>query len=86
MRAKVNQKQKRRRRHRKHTIDAQTFGDSATGGHLITIGVSSNGRDGEAVGFLLRDHATKLKQLYPAATKTAKECEIALEISSTDVF
>ena len=41
--------------------------------------VHSNGIDGEAVGFLLRDHATKFKQLYPAATKSAKECEIALK-------
>ena len=50
-----------------------------TGDHLISNGVLSNGIDGEAVGFLLRDHATKLKQLYPAATKAAKECEIALK-------
>ena len=79
MRSKVNQKQKRRRRHRKHTIDAQKFGDSVTGDHLISNGVLSNGIDGEAVGFLLRDHATKFKQLYPAATKTGKECEVALK-------
>ena len=39
----------------------------------------SNGIDGETVGFLLRDHAAKFKQLYPAATKSAKECEIALK-------
>ena len=49
-----------------------------TGDHLISNGVLSNGIDGEAVGFLLRDHAAKFKQLNPAATKTAKEFEIAL--------
>ena len=43
------------------------------------MGVQSNGIVGEAVGFLLRDHAARFKQLYPAATKTAKECEIALK-------
>ena len=78
MKSKVNQKRKCRRRGKKHTIEARKFGDSVTGDHLISNGVSSNGIDGEAVGFLLRDHATKFKQLYPAATKTAKECEIAL--------
>ena len=71
----MNQKQKRRRRGKKHTVEARKFGDSVAGGHLISNGVSSNGIDGEAVGFLLRDHATKFKQLYP--TKSAKECEIA---------
>ena len=75
----VNQKPKRRRRGKKHTIEAHKFGDSVTGDHLISSGVSSNGIDGEVVGFLLRDHATKLKTLYPAATKSAKECEIALK-------
>ena len=50
-----------------------------TGDHLISNGVSSHGIDGEAVEFLLRDHATKFKQLHPAATKTAKACEIALK-------
>ena len=79
MRSKVNQKPKRCRRGKKHTIDACRFGDSVTGDILISNGVSSNGIDGEAAGFLLRDHATKFKQLYPAATKTAKECEIALK-------
>ena len=79
MRAKVNQKQKRRRSQRKHSVDAQKFGDSVTGDHLRPSGVQSNGIDGGTVAFLLRDHATKFKQLYPAATKTAKECEIALE-------
>ena len=69
MRVKVSQKQKRRRGHRKHTIDAQKFGDSVTGDHLISSGLQSNGIDGEAAGSLLRDHATKFKQLYPAATK-----------------
>ena len=73
MRAKVNQKQNRRRRGKKHTIEARKFGDSVTGDHLISNGVSSNGIDGGAVGFLLRDHATKFKQLYPAATKSVKE-------------
>ena len=67
MRSKVNQKQKGRRRGKKHAVEACKFGDSVTGDH------------GEAVGFLLRDHATKFKELYPAATKSAKECEIALE-------
>ena len=79
MRARVSQGQKRRRSHKKHTIDAQKFGDSVTGDHLISNGVQSNGIDGEAVGFLLGDHATKFKQLYPAATKTAKECEVAFK-------
>ena len=79
MRAKVNQKRKRRRRHREHTIDAQKFGGSVSGEHLMSNGILSNGIDGEDVGFLLRDQATKLKQLHPAATKTAKECEIALK-------
>ena len=79
MRAKVNQKQQRRRRGKKHTIEARRFGDSVTGDHLISSGVTSNGIGGEAVGFLLQDHATKFKQLYPAATKTTKECEIALK-------
>ena len=68
MRAKVNQKQKRRRGHKKHTIDAKKFGDSVTGDHLISSGVESNGIDGEAVGFLLRDHATQFKMFHPAAT------------------
>ena len=54
MRAKVDQKQKRRRRGEKHTIEARRFGDSVTGDHLISNGVSSIGIDGEAVGFLLR--------------------------------
>ena len=79
MRAKVDQKQKRRRRHKNRTIDAQKLGDSVTGGHMISNGILSDGIDGEAVGFLLGDQATKFKQLYPAATKTAKECEIALK-------
>ena len=79
MRSKVNQKRKRRRRGKKHTIEACKFGDSVTGDHLISNGVLSNGIDGEAVGFLLRDHATNLNQLHPAATKSAKECEIALK-------
>ena len=79
MRSKVNQKHKRRRRCKKHTIEACKSGDCATGDHLISNGVLSNGIDGEAVGFLLRDHATKFEQLYPAATKTAKECEIVLK-------
>ena len=78
MRAKVNQKQKRRRSPRKHTTDAQKFGDSVIGDHLTANGIQSNGIDGEAVGFLLRDHAIKIKQLYPAATTTSKECEIFL--------
>ena len=38
--------------------------------------VQSNGIGGEAVGFLLGDHAIEFKLLYPAATKTAKECDI----------
>ena len=79
MRSKINQKQKRRRRGKKHTVEATKFGDSVTGDHLISNGVLSNGIDSETVGFLLRDHATKFKQLYPAATKSAKECEIALK-------
>ena len=79
MRSKVSQKQKRRRRCKKHTIEARKFGDSVAGDHLTSNGVLSNGIDGEAVGFLSRDRATKFKQLYPAATKTAKECEIALK-------
>ena len=78
VRAKVNQKRKRRQGHKKHTIDAEKFGDSVTGDHLVSNGVQSNGIDGEAVGFLLRDHATRFKQLNPAAIKTAKECAIAL--------
>ena len=41
--------------------------------------VLSSGIDGGAVGFLLREHATRFEQLYPAAMKTAKECEIALK-------
>ena len=73
MRAKVYQKQKRRRCHNKHNIDAKNFGDSVTGDHLISEGVQSNGIDGEAVGFLLRDRATRFKQLYPAAIKTTRE-------------
>ena len=72
MRSKVNQKPKRRRRGKKHTVEARKFGDLVTGDHLISNGVLSNGIDGEAVGFLLRDHATKFKQLYPAARKSAK--------------
>ena len=80
MRSKVSQKRKRRRRGKKHIFEVSKFGDSVTGDHLISNGVLSNGIDGEAVGFLLRDHATKFKQLYPAATKSAKEeCEIALK-------
>lgn len=75
------QTQKRRRGHKKHTIDAKKFGDSVTGDHLVSNGVQSNGIYGEAVGFLLRDHAAKFTQLYPAATKTAKECEIAFKRS-----
>ena len=43
-----------------------------TGEHLISSGLESNGVDGEAVGFLLRDHATKFKMLYPAAIKTGQ--------------
>ena len=78
MRSKVNQKPKRRRRCKKHTFEARKFGDSVTGDHSISNGVS-NGIDGEAADFLLRDHAIKFKQLYPAATKTAKACEIALK-------
>ena len=57
-----------------------------TGDHLISSGVSSNGIDGEAVGFLLRDHATKFEQLYPAATKSAKECEIVLKRSQGPIL
>ena len=79
MRFKVNQEPKRRRRGKKHTVEACKFGDSVTGDHLISNGVLSNGIDGEAVGFLLRDHATKFRQLYHAATESAKECEIALK-------
>ena len=79
MRSKVNQGQKRRRRSKKHIVEACKFGDSVTGDHLISNGILSNGIDGEAVGFLLRDHATKFKQLYLAATKSAQECEIALK-------
>ena len=86
MRAKVNQKQKRRRSHRKHITDTQKFGDSVIGDHSISNGVFSNGIHGEAVGFLLRDHATKFQQVYPAATKTAKECEIALKKSQGPMF
>ena len=56
MGAKLNQMQKRRRSHRKHTIDAQKLGDSATGAHFISNGIQSNGIDGEAVGFLLRPY------------------------------
>ena len=58
----MDQKQKRRRRGKKHTIEACKFGDSVTGDHPISNGILSNGTDGEAVGFLLRDHATKFKQ------------------------
>ena len=47
--------------------------------YVISNGVLSNGIDSETVGFLLRDHATKFKQLYTAATKSAKECEIAFK-------
>ena len=79
MRSKASHKQKRRRRGKKHTIEASKFGDSVTGDHLTSNGVLSNGIDGGTVGFLLRDHATKFKQSYPAVTKTAKECEIALK-------
>ena len=79
MRSKVNQKRKRRRICKKYTTEACKFGDSVTGDRLISNGILSNGIDGEAVGFLLRDHATKFKQLYPAATKSAKECEVALK-------
>ena len=79
MRSKVNKEPKRRRRGKKHTVEATKFGDSVTGDHSISNGVLSNGIDSETVGFLLRDHATKFKQLYPAATKSAKECEIVLE-------
>ena len=50
-----------------------------TGDHLISNGILSNGIDGEAVGFLLRDHAAKFKQLYFAVTKSAEEFEIALK-------
>ena len=46
MRAKVYQKQKRRRGHKKRTIDAKKFGDSVIGDHLISNGVQSNGIDG----------------------------------------
>ena len=35
MRSKVNQKRKRRRRDKKHTIEARKFGDSVTGDRLI---------------------------------------------------
>ena len=59
MRSKLNQEPKFRRRGKKHIIKACKFGDSVTGDHLISNGVLSNGIDGEAVGFLLRDHATK---------------------------
>ena len=59
MRPKVNRKRKRPRRGKKHTIEACKFGDSVTGDHLIFNGVLSNGMDGEAVGILLRDRATK---------------------------
>ena len=76
----MNQKQKRRRGHKTNTIDAEKFGDSDTSDHLVSNGVQSS-IGGEAVGFLLRDHAIKFKQSYPAATKTAKECEIALKRS-----
>ena len=76
MRAKVNQKQNHKQ---KHTIDAKKFGDPVTGDHLISNGLQSNGIDGEAAGFLFRDRAIRFKQLYPAATKTAKECEKAFE-------
>ena len=58
-RSKVIQKLRRRRRGKKHTAEACKFGDSVTGDHLISNGVLSNGIDGEAVGFPLRDHATK---------------------------
>ena len=58
---------------KKHPIDAKQSGDSVTGDHLISNSVQPSGIDGEAVGFRLRDHATKFKQLYPASTKTAKE-------------
>ena len=61
----MNQKPKRRRRGKKHTVEACKFGGSVTGDRLISNGVLPNGIDGEAVGFLLRDHATKFNQLYP---------------------
>ena len=86
MRSKANQKPKRRRRGKQHTIEACKFGDSVTGDHLTSKGVLSNGIDGEAVGFLLRDHATKFKQFNPAATKSAKECEIALKSFQGPMF
>ena len=79
-------KAKRRRRDKKHTVEACKFSDSVTGDHLISNGFLSNGIDGEAVGFLLQDHATKFKQLYPAATKkTAKEWNSSEEIPGTYV-
>ena len=62
-----------------NTLSTPKSSNSVTGDHSISDGVLSNGIEGEAVGFLLRDRATKFKQLYPAATKTAKECEIALK-------
>lgn len=43
--------------------------------------VQAKGIDGEAVGFLLRDHATRFEQLDPAAINTTKACEIALKRS-----
>jgi len=39
MRSKINQKQKRRRRGKKHTVEATKFGDSVTGDHLISNGI-----------------------------------------------
>ena len=78
-RSKINQRQERRRGPKKHYIEATKFGDSVTGDHLISSGKDGDGVDGEAVGFLVRGHATSFKQLYPAATKSSKECEIALK-------
>ena len=75
----MNQKRKRRRRGKKHTTEACKFGDSVTGDRLIPNGVLSNGIDGEAVGFPLRDHATKFKNHTPLLRNRLKECEVALK-------
>ena len=71
MRSKVDQKQKRRRRGKKHTVAATKFGDSVTGDHLISNGVLSNGIDSETVGFLLR---TNLNNYTPLPLNLNNYC------------
>ena len=75
LRAKMNAK-----RVHKHQAQssAKAFGDIVTADHLIARNADGDGIDKEKVAIVIKDHFTGWVEIYPAAGKSAGECELAI--------